>query len=150
DLAQRAPAVATPVLSSTESLSSTVHTGTVGLTQILAPEIGNEARANYSNHKVGTTFALDNFGGAVPPPDSLMFPAGVSSANGDFAFSIVGVGQLNQGPQGITEQRQVNLVDNLSLTRASHQLKFGVDYRWLAPLESPFAYRQASQFSGVT
>ena len=150
DLAQRAPAIATPVLSLTESLSSTVQTGTAGLTEVLTPEIGNELRANYSNHKVGTTFALDSFGGAVPLPDSLMFPPGISSANGDFAFSIVGVGQLNQGPQGITEQRQVNLVDNFSVTRARHQLKFGLDYRWLAPFESPFAYRQASQFSGVT
>ena len=30
------------------------------------------------------------------------------------------------------EQRQVNLIDNLSVTKGSHQLKFGVDYRWLA------------------
>ncbi|HEY0728370.1 MAG TPA: carboxypeptidase regulatory-like domain-containing protein, partial [Pyrinomonadaceae bacterium] len=36
------------VLSTTNSLSSTVHTGTIGLTQIISPEISNEVRANYS------------------------------------------------------------------------------------------------------
>jgi hypothetical protein len=29
-------------------------------------------------------------------------------------------------------------------------LKFGVDYRWLAPFSSPFAYSQFAQFTGVT
>src|SRR5258708_2046293 len=48
------------------------------------------------------------------------------------------------------EQRQINLVDNLSVTAGSHQLKFGVDYRWLSPFSSPFSYRQFVDFSGVT
>jgi hypothetical protein len=29
-------------------------------------------------------------------------------------------------------------------------MKFGVDYRWLAPFSSPFSYRQFSQFSGLS
>src|SRR5262249_44080419 len=74
DSDQRAPVVPSPVLSMTQSLSSAVHTGTLGLTQIITPRIGNELRANYSNHRVGTAFALDSFGGAAPLPDSLMFP----------------------------------------------------------------------------
>ncbi|HEU4769039.1 MAG TPA: TonB-dependent receptor, partial [Pyrinomonadaceae bacterium] len=35
------------VLSATNSMSSSVHTGTVGFTQIISPEINNEVRANY-------------------------------------------------------------------------------------------------------
>ena len=62
------------VLTTTESMSSSVQTVTVGLTQLIEPEISNEVRANYSNHRVGTKLALDHFGGAVPPPDSLLFP----------------------------------------------------------------------------
>src|SRR5215470_4758269 len=62
----RAPVFPTPVLSMTESLSSRMHTGTVGLTQVVTPGMSNELRVNYSNHKVGTSFALDNFGGAEP------------------------------------------------------------------------------------
>lgn len=137
------------VLSATNSMSSSVHTGTIGLTQMISPEISNEVRANYSNHRIGIDFVMDGFGGAAPLPDSLMFPSGVTSANGNFLFIILGVGQYAQGKQGTTEQRQVNLIDNLSVTKGSHQMKFGVDHRWLAPFSSPAAHRQFAAFSGV-
>jgi len=55
-----------------------------------------------------------------------------------------------KGNLSTDEQRQVNLVDNLSVTTGAHQLKFGVDYRWLSPFSNRFAYRQFVQFSGVT
>lgn len=138
------------VLSATNSMQSSVHTGTVGLTQIIGPEISNEVRANYSNHRVGIDFVMDDFGGAAPLPDSTLFPTGITSANGTFLFIILGVGQYVQGNQGTTEQRQINLIDNLSVTKGSHQLKFGVDYRWLAPFSSPAAYHQFAAFSGVS
>ncbi len=138
------------VLSAVNSLSSSLHTGTVGLTQIISPEISNEVRANYSNHRVGIDFVMDDFGGAAPLPDSLLFPSGISSANGTFLFIMLGVGQYVQGLQGTTEQRQINLIDTLSVTKGSHQLKFGVDYRWLAPFSSPAAYHQFAAFSGVS
>src|SRR5262249_38661012 len=43
-----------------------------------------------------------------------------------------------------------NLIDNLSVTAGAHQLKFGIDYRWLSPFSSPYANRQFVEFSGVT
>ncbi len=107
-------------------------------------------RINYSNQRVATKFAVDNFGGAVPLPDSLLFPSGFSSTDSAFLLLINGVGEYGQGKSGTDEQRQVNIIDNLSLTKGRHQLKFGVDYRWLAPFSSPFVYRQFAQFSGVT
>src|SRR5271166_470333 len=138
------------VLSNTESLSSSLQTFTVGLTQIINQGISNEVRANYSNDRVGTEYALDNFGGAVPLPDSVLFPAGFSSTNGAFALYIAGVGEFFKGKNATDEQRQVNLLDNLSLIAGSHQLKFGVDYRWLSPFTSPHAYVQLAVFSGLT
>ncbi|HET9713607.1 MAG TPA: carboxypeptidase regulatory-like domain-containing protein, partial [Pyrinomonadaceae bacterium] len=147
---QRSPTFAGPILSMTSSLSSSIHTLTLGLTQLIKPRISNEVRANYSNQRLGTRFFLDDFGGAVPVPDSVLFPSDVSSANGLFNLFIGGIGQYNQGNAGTTEQRQCNFVDNLSLTQDRHQLRFGVDYRWLAPFSSPFSYRQFAQFSGVT
>jgi hypothetical protein len=134
----------------TQSLSSTVHTATAGLEATITPRISNEFRGNYSLQRISTRFFLDNFGDAVPLPDSLLFPAGYSSANSAFSFYIPGVGQYNQGTSGTSEQRQINIIDNLSVTRAGHQLKFGVDYRWLAPFSSIFTYRQFVQFSGLT
>lgn len=149
-LDQRSPALAGPILSLNTSLSSSIHTLTLGLTQLISPRISNEVRANYSNHRIGTTFFLDDFGGAVPLPDALLFPAGTSSANGVFSLFISGAGQYNQGNQGTGEQRQINLLDDLSVTVRNHHLKFGMDYRWLAPFSSPFSYRQFAQFSGMT
>ena len=136
------------VLSTTNSVSSSIHTFTAGLTQLLSPTIGNEVRANYSNHRIIIRYALDDFGGAVPLPDSMLFPSEFSSANSLFLFAITGAGQYAQGKQGLNEQRQINLLDNLSVATAGHQLKFGVDYRWLAPFTSPFAYRPFIFFSG--
>jgi len=127
-----------------------VQTLTVGLTQLIKPDISNEVRANYSNHRVGAKYVMDDFGGAVPVPDSTLFPSGYTSANGILQLAIGGAGQYSQGKLGTNEQRQVNLSDNLSVTKGSHQLKLGVDYRWLAPFSSPVYYRQFAQFSGVT
>ena len=138
------------VLSVVSSLTSSVQTGTVGLTQSITPGIGNEIRANYSNQRVGLKYTLDEFGGAVPLPDSVLFPAGYSSANSAFGLYIPGAGQYNRGKSLLNEQRQVNLVDNLSVTKAGHQLKFGVDYRWLSPFVSPYSYRQFVQYSGMS
>jgi hypothetical protein len=138
------------VLSTINSLSSSVQTATGGLTQLLRPGVSNEVRVNYSNDRIGIRFVADDFGGAAPLPDNLFFPSGFSSANSNFILVISGAGEFVQGKQGTNEQRQINLVDNLSVTKGSHQLKFGTDYRWLAPFSSPFAYRQFAQFSGMT
>src|SRR5262249_9676296 len=122
---------------------------TLGLTELFTPRISNEVRANYSNQRVSTNFHMDNFGGAVPLLDSV-FPPGFSSADGAFALFIPGAGEYTLGKSGTDEQRQVNLVDNLSLTKGDRQMKFGVDYRWLSPFTSPSSYRQFVQFLGVT
>jgi hypothetical protein len=147
----RGPAFSTgSVLSTIQSLSSTVHTGTIGLTELITPRVSNEFRANYSNHSVGNIYAMDNFGRAVPLPNSVAFPPGYSSANSVLQLAIVGAGEYSLGKFGTNEQRQVNLVDNPSVTSGRHQMKFGVDYRWLAPFSSPASYHQFAEFSGMT
>jgi hypothetical protein len=138
------------VLSTTSSVSSSVHTLTGGLTQLLSPGIANELRANYSYHRVGIAYEMDDFGGAVPLQDSLLFPPGFSSEDSGYLFLISGAGQYAQGKIGTDKQRQINIVDNLSIIKSRHQFKVGVDYRWLGPNSSPFAYRMFVQFSGVT
>jgi Carboxypeptidase regulatory-like domain/TonB dependent receptor len=147
---QRGPFAPNSVLSTTESASFSVQTFTVGLTEIINQGMSNEVRANYSNERVGTEYGLDNFGGAVPLSDSLLFPSGFSSSNSVFELFTLGAGEFAKGKFGISEQRQVNLVDNLAVTRGSHQMKFGVDYRWLSPFASPFVYAQFAEFTGVT
>lgn len=150
DLDQRSPPLAGAILSMNSSLSSSVHTFTAGLSYLINSKISNEVRANYSNHRIATRFFLDAFGGAVPVADSMLFPSGTDSANGIFGLFISGIGQYNQGNSGTSEQRQINIIDNLSVTRGKHEMKFGVDYRWLAPFSRPFNYRQFIQFSGMS
>lgn len=136
--------------SSTSTTSFSTHTFTLGLTQNVSSNLSNEARANYSNSKAASVNQLDDFGGAMPPADTLLFPAGFSSANGVFLFVPIGGGALVVGNGFTNEQRQINLVDNLSLTTGAHQLKFGIDYRRLSPFRSPRAYQQAAIFLGMT
>ena len=149
-LTQRGPLPApNTVLSTTESVDSTIHTFTIGSTQLIRPDISNEVRANYSNQKLGTSFAIDNFGGAVPVPNSALFPPGYSPANANIEFYIQGAGEFAQGKNAIDEQRQINLIDNLSVAKGTHQVKFGIDYRWLSPFSSPNVYAQFSEFTSM-
>jgi hypothetical protein len=147
---QRGGTFSTRVLSATNSVSASVQTLTAGMTQLVSPRISHEVRVNYSRHRETVAYRMDDFGGAVPLPDSLLFPAGYSSAESAFLFLVSGAGQYAQGKLGTDTQRQINLVDNLSVVSGPHQFKAGVDYRWLAPVSSPFAYRNFVQFTGVT
>ena len=149
DLNQRGAPFTLTALSTRDLDDAAVHTFTVGLTQLVKPGISNEVRANYSNQRLGTEFDLDDFGGAVPLPDSFLYPPGFSSKDSGFLLLINGVGEYGKGKAATDEQRQVNLIDNLSVTIGSHQMKFGGDYRWLAPFSNPFSYRPFVQFLGV-
>src|SRR6266849_5083969 len=117
DLDQRGAPFTSTALSTKDLEDSSVHTFTVGVTQLTKPAIINEVRANYSNHRLGTKFDLDDFGGAVPPPNSVLFPPGFSPTNGAFLLLINGAGEYGQGVAATDEQRQVNLIDNLSVTK---------------------------------
>jgi hypothetical protein len=145
---QRGPSGA--ALSTAESLSSSVQTLTLGLSQSIRPRVANELRLNYSNDRVGSRYSLDRFGGSVPPADSILFPSGFSSSDSFFELIVLGAGSYTQGKYGIDEQRQISFLDNVAITRGVHQLKFGVDYRWLSPFSSPLAYGQFAEFSGMS
>jgi hypothetical protein len=144
------PVFSTPALSGVQSVESSVHTLTIGVTQLIRGAMSHDVRLNYSSQRLATKFGVDSFGGAVPPPDSMLFPAGFSSSDSAFLMLISGVGQYGVGNAGADRQRQLNVVDSLSVIAGSHQLKFGLDYRWLAPSSIPFVYRQFVQFSGIT
>src|SRR6266508_3222047 len=47
------------------------QTLTVGATQSFTQTLINEIRANYSRSEGGTIYSIDEFGGAVPPPEEL-------------------------------------------------------------------------------
>jgi hypothetical protein len=147
------------VLSHTQTTRFVTHTLTAGVTALLSRRISNELRTNYSNVKAATVNHLDAFGGAVPAPDSVLFPTGFSSSTSLAGFVLGGAGTSSSGGIGFftvgtnatNEARQINVVDSVSIIAGTHQVRMGIDYRWLAPISDPPAYQlQLAGFTGLS
>jgi hypothetical protein len=122
---------------------------TVGATQSFGAWGGNEVRINYA-FAAGRSFnRLDDFGGATPPAATVLFPAFATPQNAVTTIYIDGAQPLSLGKYVDNTQRQFNFVDDFALNLSRHQLKFGVDYRHLAPRNRPAAYDAAFNFVGV-
>ncbi len=94
---------------------------------------------------------MDDFGGAVPIAE-LPLPSPNTPADSLFSmsiFSLTAGANLQTGLLAHIVQRQTNLVDSVSLQRGAHSLKFGADYRRLAPILSPRGYQQVALFRSV-
>ena len=105
------------------------QTVTVGVNMTLSSRLFNALRGNYSTQNSGLFFSLDSFGGAVPPDPSVLFgslPPGQTAA---FFAPLDNTAQYAVGPNADNKTKQLNFVDDLSLTLGAHQLKFGADYR---------------------
>ena len=146
------PAVNPNVTQSLNVLSrADVNTLTLtgGVTFSANPRTINDLRANWSRARGATSFTLDDFGGAQPFPRSLIFPPATVPEDAGFQF-ISGVNtNLTFGKNVDNVQRQLNVVDNLSLVRGSHHLKFGVDYRRLTPIYDSLGYSQSVVYEGI-
>jgi hypothetical protein len=117
---------------------------TLGSNQAITPRLTNEIRFNYSRSSGHSFLTLDNFGGALPPLDSLVFPSFASSNDALFSF----FGDFNPfglnfdtGKFANNVQHQINVTDNASVIIGPHRLKFGLDYRRLHPHEGPLTYQ---------
>ncbi|MGC1673382.1 MAG: TonB-dependent receptor [Candidatus Acidiferrales bacterium] len=138
-------------LSDIEPIRITTQTATAGITWAATPFAANDFRFNYSSTIASSFSFLDNFGGAAPLA-TLPFPSQFSANNASFVFTIFGLtnGNLFIGSSARNIQRQINLVDGLSMQHGSHNLKFGVDYRRLSPSFNPPLYEQNPIFSNVS
>lgn len=140
----------------TAPLSQVIHSGyktqtvTGGATLILNATTTNDFRANYSRNEGKSFITLDTFGGATPPPDSLLFYTFGSPNTGNSVVIITGIPALQKGTFGFEVQRQINLVDTFSKIKHNHQLKFGIDYRRLTPIYNRSNYTPQVFFSSVT
>ena len=139
-------------LSNIQNIRSTVQTATAGATWSLSPTITDELRFNYSRLNSDVSYALDGFGGAVPLTASelnLASPFGLQ--NSLFESEIISPLEIILlGHNGGFRQQQFNVVDNLSIQKASHSLKFGVDYRRLDPTNFPHLYTLIPVFLSIS
>jgi hypothetical protein len=133
-------------LNHTKAHTQTVTVGTDGT---ITPHAINEFRFNYSLSHGQSFLTLDNFAGAVAPPESVLFPPGQSSSNGFLGF----FGDFNPfglsfdvGKLADNRQHQINATDGLSWSAGSHRMKFGVDYRRLNPEEGSLTYQVGYEF----
>jgi len=128
------------------------QTATVGNTWSLSAAITNDFRFNYSRTNASNHLDQDNFGGAVPL-SSLGFPSPFTSQNAAlavFIFSLNSNGRFYSiGQTSRNLQSQTNVIDNLSLQKGSHTLKFGIDFRRLSPVDDPRSYFQVGLFLNV-
>jgi hypothetical protein len=129
-------------------------TATFGATQTFSPSVNNETRVNYSRHQVRGYNEFDPLNGAVHPTDdqlAALYGGLRPSETVLLRVTIQGgtTPAITFGKDQEDLQRQFNLVNNLSIVRGSHQLKFGADYRYLWPQAAPATIRVLPNFNGV-
>jgi len=123
-LDQRATGAFQSNYSNVQDLKYRTQSLTLGTNQALTPRLTNEFHFNYSRSRAKSFYALDNFGGAVLPPDSVLYPSGASPQNANFVFfgdsTPYGL-RFITGKQGDNLQRQINVTDNVSRIFGAHQ-----------------------------
>jgi hypothetical protein len=129
----------------------TTQTATFGASWAISPVVLSDLRLNYSRTNGSGAQTLDNFGGAVPL-SSFPAPSPFSAGNAALGFDIssLSTGLFNFGRGQENTQRQFNIVENFSIQKNSHGLKFGIDLRRLSPAFDPVLYRQLALFPDVS
>jgi Carboxypeptidase regulatory-like domain/TonB dependent receptor len=119
--------------------TANLGTSTLGLTSTLSSRITNEFRLNYSVFDGIDSSRMTAFEGSSATDFAQLH--GLNGSQSDIAvglyfsdFSEIAIAdQFSR--QG--RQRQWNLTDAVSATYGTHQIKVGVDYRTLAPIQKP-------------
>ena len=133
----------TRTLSALAGGSKNYRAVTLGTT-IVGNAIANEFRFNYTRDRGRFSTALDDFGGAVPVDLSVLLAGNTPTGGvvqGSFSLPIgPNVPRLELGDAQDSRNRQINIVDNVSIVSGNHTFKFGFDYRRLMPTYAPVAY----------
>jgi hypothetical protein len=116
-------------------LPNETNTLTTGATMLLSPSLTNELRFNYSRSMAGQIYEQDTFGGAKLLSNDILFPSFAKPDKSLYYLTIGGSDEntISPGTFSRNVQRQINIVNTASWNHASHSVKFGIDYRRLAP-----------------
>jgi hypothetical protein len=129
-------------LNNTLNLSFETETLTVGTTHAVTPHVVNEMRFNFSRSSGDKTFTLDNFGGAANLDIASILPSFATVGSSFYSFSLGGNTAIHSGKDASSFQDQFNVLDNVSLSLHSHQVKLGIDYRRLTSIYDKWKYRE--------
>jgi carboxypeptidase family protein len=123
---------------------------TAGLGKILANGLVNDLRLNYSRSTASSVAIMDNFAGAVPLTDSVVFPKGITAATGSFNLNLLGVAGYSYGGRNANEQQQFNIVDSITKVVGNHHGKAGVDIRRILVTTDRIPYSENVSFNGIS
>ena len=137
-------------LEHTEDRTQTI---TAGVDGNITPRFTNALRFNYSTSRGHNFQTLDNFGGAVAPADSILFPSS-SQSSGNSLFFFYGDFNpfglsFSKGKQANDLQQQINVTDSLSWIAGAHEIKVGLDYRRLLPEQGYSGYQLYYEFGSL-
>jgi hypothetical protein len=126
-------------LSALTSAKFNTRTYTLGATSPFTKLLVNEFRLGFSHSEASNGGLIDDFGGAQPINlGNAMGASLYPHAAPEFYIFISGVGSsiLNDSnPQNL--QSQWNATDSVDITSGKHQIKVGVDYRWIRSPATP-------------
>jgi Carboxypeptidase regulatory-like domain len=118
------------------SQTTLVRTYTAGANSLLTASLSNDFRFNYSSNYATGNDAISAFGDNTPINFAKIIGLSDKAAPAFLFLPSANATYLFQDPNSAA-QRQWNLVDTLNLAVGRHQLKFGTDYRRLAPFAAP-------------
>lgn len=123
------------------AFQSNLRTFTTGWTWTLHSRVVNDFRFNYSRSRGVFEFdgvAVD--GAVIPNPDNFL-PSFASGTTSRFSVQVlpfatgITASNLTLGKAVGNQQRQFNFVDNFTVVAGQHEIKFGIDYRRLRPIQ---------------
>ncbi|BDC49885.1 cell envelope biogenesis protein OmpA [Bryobacterales bacterium F-183] len=116
-------------------LPALAETVTAGTTMLVSPSLSNDLRFNWSKSRGAQIYRQDTFGGAKLLPRELLLPDIADPATSLYYLTIGGNDENTISPGTFSDntQQQYNIVNVMSWNAGAHALKFGVDYRRLAP-----------------
>ena len=132
------------------NLPANTQTGTAGITTVVNSNAVNDFRINYSDALQGYSSTVDDFGGAIVPPSTVLFPPFTSADKGLNYIQLNATSALTAGFNVENKQRQWNVVETLSFAVAAHELKVGVDFRHLSPSTQGTDHRRFLFYSNIS
>ncbi len=136
------------VLSDTQFRFSSL---TAGVMWAPSSRLINDLRINVTSNTAERTYTVDDYAGAAPPPNASLYPAFAAPETTELAISLKGFSgpSLLVGRAGRNVNRQINVVNTVSLAAGAHQIRAGVDYRRLLPTYDYAPYAQYLYFTDV-